>query len=71
MIDPSLLEGPLAGRLAFRPGAAPVAAPLPPGRHALTFDEGREAVLVVPEGLPAAGPVPLSTVATVEVAEGE
>jgi phospholipase/carboxylesterase len=59
MIDPSLLEGPLAGRLAFRPGAAPVAAPLPPGRHALPFDEGREAVLVVPEGLPAAGPVPL------------
>ena len=67
MIDPGPLDaalsgtigGPLGGRLAFRPGAAPVAAPLPPGRHALPFDEGREAVLVVPEGLAHGAPVPL------------
>ena len=59
MIDPSLLGGALTGRLEFRPGAAPTAEPLPPGRHGLSFPEGREAVLVVPEGLPAEGPVPL------------
>lgn len=59
MIDPSLLGGPLAGRMAFRPGDAPVADPLPPGRHGLSFPEGREAVLVVPEGLDAAQPAPL------------
>lgn len=59
MIDPSLLGGPLAGRLGFRPGDAPTAAPLAPGRHGLSFPEGREAVLVVPEGLPADAPVPL------------
>lgn len=59
MIDPTLLGGALAGRMNFQPGAAPVAAPLPPGRHGLAFAEGREAVLVVPEGLPADAPVPL------------
>lgn len=60
MIDPaSLLGGALTGRMAFRPGAAPVAAPLPPGRHGLAFAEGREAVLVVPEDLPADAPLPL------------
>lgn len=59
MIDPSLLGGALAGRMKFRPGAAPVADPLPPGRHGLSFAEGREAVLVVPEGLPAGTPLPL------------
>jgi len=59
MIDPSLLGGALTGRLDFRPGAAPTAERLPPGRHGLAFPEGREAVLVVPEGLPAVGPVPL------------
>lgn len=59
MIDPSLLGGPLAGRMGFRPGDAPTAAPLPPGRHGLAFPEGREAVLVVPEGLDLAQPVPL------------
>jgi predicted esterase len=60
MIDPSLLGGALTGRLDFRPGAEPAAAPLPPGRHGLIFDdEGREAVLVVPEGLPLNEPLPL------------
>ena len=59
MIDPSLLGGPLSGRMTFRPGDAPVADPLPPGRHALPFPEGREAVLVVPEDLPADAPLPL------------
>jgi phospholipase/carboxylesterase len=59
MIDPTLLGGALTGRLAFRPGALPVSSQLPPGRHGLSFAEGREAVLVVPEGLPADAPVPL------------
>ena len=59
MIDPSLLGGALTGRMSFRPGAAPLAAPLPPGRHELSFDEGRDAVLVVPEGLPADALLPL------------
>jgi len=59
MIDPSLLSGPLAGRLTFRPGEAPSAGPLPPGRHGLAFPEGREAVLVVPEGLEPGAAVPL------------
>ena len=44
MIDPSLLGGALTGRMNFRPGAAPAGAPLPPGRHGLSFAEGREAV---------------------------
>lgn len=59
MIDPSLLGGPLTGRLGFRPGTEPTHRPLTPGRHALSFDQGREAVLVVPEGLDTAAPVPL------------
>lgn len=59
MIDPSLLGGALTGRLSFRPGQAPDAGALPPGRHGLSFPEGREAVLVVPEGLPDDTPVPL------------
>jgi len=59
MIDPSLLGGPLAGRIGFRPGDAPTAHPLRPGRHGLAFPEGREAVLVVPEGLATDAPVPL------------
>ena len=59
MIDPSLLSGPLAGRLTFRPGEAPSAGLLPPGRHGLAFPEGREAVLVVPEGLEPGAAVPL------------
>jgi len=59
MLDPNLLDGALLGRLSFRLPAAPTEAPLPPGRHALPFAEGREAVLVVPEGLEPAGPAPL------------
>lgn len=59
MIDPHLLGGPLTGRLNFRPGEPPLADPLPPGRHGLSFDEGREAVLVVPEGLHSDAAVPL------------
>ena len=59
MIDPSLLGGALTGRLAFRPGEAPTAPPLPPGRHGLAFGEGRESVLVVPDGLAPDTPVPL------------
>ncbi len=59
MIDPSLMSGALAGRMTLRLHAAPIEAPLPPGRHALSFPEGREAVLVVPEGLEAGQPVPL------------
>lgn len=59
MIDPSLLGGALAGRMNFLPGSAPASDPLPPGRHALNFAEGREAVLVVPEGLPVGEPLPL------------
>lgn len=60
MIDPSLLGGALTGRLGFRPGGAPIDEALPPGRHELAFDDdGREAVLVVPDGLPVDGPVPL------------
>ncbi|MBS0340800.1 MAG: esterase [Proteobacteria bacterium] len=59
MIDPSLLGGALTGRMSFRPGHAPRAAPLPPGRHGLSFAEGREAVLVVPDDLPVDAPLPL------------
>ena len=59
MIDPTLLGGALTGRMTFQPGVAPVAPPLPPGRHGLSFAEGREAVLVVPEGLPVDTPLPL------------
>jgi len=59
VIDPSLLGGALTGRMTFRPGAAPASDPLSPGRHALSFAEGREAVLVVPENLPVDTPLPL------------
>jgi predicted esterase len=53
MIDPALL-----GRLSFR-HRAPDRAPLPPGRHDLGLFEQRDYVLVVPEGIEAATPVPL------------
>jgi phospholipase/carboxylesterase len=59
MIDPTLMNTALLGRLAFRLPPSPAQTPLPPGRHALTFPEGREAVLVVPEGLDPDQPVPL------------
>jgi predicted esterase len=59
MIDPNLIDAALLGRMAFRPPSAPTEAPLPPGRHALQFPEGREAVLVVPEGLDSEQAVPL------------
>jgi predicted esterase len=59
MIDAGLLGGALTGRLAFRGGMGPTQPPLPPGRHGLSFGEGREAVLVVPEGLEPGASVPL------------
>ena len=58
-IDASLLGGALTGRLSFRPGAHPVAAPLPPGRHGIAFPDGRAAVLVVPDSVAPDAPVPL------------
>lgn len=59
MLDPNLMGGALLGRMSCRLPLLPTEAPLPPGRHALTFPEGREAVLVVPEGLDLARPVSL------------
>lgn len=59
MLDPQAMQASLLGRMAFRLPSAPSEAPLPPGRHALSFPEGREAVLVVPEGLDLQAPVPL------------
>ncbi|WP_088343677.1 MULTISPECIES: esterase [Rhodomicrobium] len=53
MLDPSL-----AGRLTFR-HQMPSRPPLPPGRHDLGLFETRDAVLIVPEGIDAAQPVPL------------
>lgn len=49
----------LFGRLTLRPQALPGEPPLAPGRHALRFTEGREAVLIVPDGLEPGQPVPL------------
>lgn len=59
MLDPNLMGGALLGRLSFQLPPAPTEAPLPPGRHALSFPEGREAVLVVPEDLDLQAPTPL------------
>jgi len=59
MKDQSFMTGALVGRMALRLPAQATESPLPPGRHALQFPEGREAVLVVPEGLDPAQPVPL------------
>lgn len=59
MLDPKLMGDALLGRMTFRLPSPPGEAPLPPGRHALQFPEGREAVLVVPEGLDLERPVPL------------
>ncbi|HEX8416251.1 MAG TPA: esterase, partial [Methylobacterium sp.] len=52
-MDPHLL-----GRLDFR-HRPPSKEPLPPGRHDLGLFAERDAVLVVPEGLAPASPVPL------------
>lgn len=49
----------LLGRLQFKLPDAPSQPPLPAGRHGLLLPEGREAVLVVPEGLDTQSPVPL------------
>lgn len=59
MLDPNLMDGALLGRMSFQLPPVPTEAPLPAGRHALNFPEGREAVLVVPEGLDLNVPVPL------------
>ncbi|EYC51721.1 esterase [Hylemonella gracilis str. Niagara R] len=62
MLDPDLLgpsHGMLLGRLNFTLPGSPTQPPLPAGRHNLQFPEGREAVLVVPEGLDITTPVPL------------
>ena len=59
MLDPNLMGAALLGRLNFRLPQDPTEAPLSPGRHALTFPEGREAVLVVPENLHLDQAVPL------------
>ncbi len=59
MTERTPISAELLGRLAFRPNAEPTDPPLPAGRHALKFAEGREAVLIVPEGLDPNQPVPL------------
>lgn len=59
MNEQSFMTGTLVGRMDLRLPAQATESPLPPGRHALQFPEGREAVLVVPEGLDLAQPVPL------------
>ncbi len=46
------------GRFSFAP-AEPTQDPLPPGRHRLGVDPGRDAVLFVPDGLDPSAPVPL------------
>jgi phospholipase/carboxylesterase len=59
MLDTDRMGDALLGRLSFHLPPVPTEAPLPPGRHGLTFPEGREAVLVVPEDLNLQAPVPL------------
>lgn len=59
MTDANFLTGALVGRMGWRLPAQAAEPPLPAGRHALPFPEGREAVLVVPEGLAPGVPVPL------------
>ena len=59
MFDMSLLGDALLGRLSFRPGAAPNQPALPAGRHHLGIASDRDAVLIVPENLPARGLVSL------------
>lgn len=59
MTDANFMTGALLGRMGWRLPAQAAKPPLPAGRHALPFPEGREAVLVVPEGLAQGIPVPL------------
>ncbi len=59
MFDMSLLGDALLGRLRFRAGAVPDQAALPAGRHLLGIADERDAVLIVPESLPAGKPAPL------------
>lgn len=53
MLDPALL-----GRLTFR-HRVPDKPPLPPGRHDLKLFDTRDCVLIVPDGIDTAEPVPL------------
>lgn len=59
MTDGNFMTGALVGRMGWRLPAQAAEPPLPAGRHALPFPEGRETVLVVPEGLEPGVPVPL------------
>lgn len=59
MNEQNFMTGALVGRMGWRLPQRPVEPALPAGRHALAFDEGREAVLAVPEGLEASALVPL------------
>ena len=58
MIDPSLFDPSLLGRLSFTL-SAPTQAPLPAGRHMLGIAEERDALLLVPDGLDTNAEVPL------------
>lgn len=58
MIDPSLLDPSLLGRLSFK-HAAPVMPPLASGRNSLGIAPERDAVLYVPCGLDPTKPAPL------------
>jgi phospholipase/carboxylesterase len=58
MIDPSLFDPSLLGRLSFTHGA-PFKQPLPPGRHPIGIAAERDAVLYVPAGLDPTAAVPL------------
>ncbi len=58
MIDPSLFDPSLLGRLSFTI-SAPTQAPLPAGRHMLGIADERDAMLLVPDGLDTSAEVPL------------
>ncbi len=59
--EPEISPGPAAdkGRLMTRPAAAPTGKPLATGLHRLGLDTDRDALLYVPQDLPAGRPVPL------------
>ncbi len=59
MNEHNVMTDALVGRMSWRLPQRPVEPALPAGRHALSFPEGREAVLVVPEGLVPGVPTPL------------